>query len=189
MIDIVGDDNSLKTAVGKLGDVTEHTQIVAAILGLLYAMLPIKRLSLTGVIEPATDNVPASTFALQSGARLAASTTVRTAAVPSSRAVASGDYMALCSAAAVWAQYEIARELGSKLDPEDADSYRLVREGLQAMDADDLPRAASLFDAAIAVQPRNWTAHANSFAVLHALSPDIAFAPRIKGVMDDMRNP
>jgi hypothetical protein len=126
-----------------------------------------------------------ATIALRRGSRLSATATVRSKRVEES--LTNGDYLSLCSPAAVWAQYAIARELHQKVAAEDAESYSLVRDGLDAMDAGNLVSAIKLFDQAIAIQPRNWPAHVNLVAALRIYFPDRATAARVKAAMDEMR--
>jgi tetratricopeptide (TPR) repeat protein len=186
LVDIVAGDDQLKSTIAKLGEVSEHTKIVAAVIDAAITALPIKRLALAGVLEPAQKRVPAATLVLTEGPRLAGTVGLDTPALPADPV--SADYLQLCDAAAVWVQYEVARQLrGGAVDRDAATSYALVRAGLDLVRADRIPEAIEAFSRAIAAQPDNWSAHVNLITVLMRFvdSPDMA--RRIKRVLVRMR--
>jgi tetratricopeptide (TPR) repeat protein len=186
LVDIVAGDDQLKSTIAKLGEVSEHTKIVAAVIDAAITALPIKRLALAGVLEPAQKRVPAATLVLTEGPRLAGTVGLDTPALPADPT--SADYLQLCDAAAVWVQYEVARQLrGGAVDRDAANSYALVRAGLDLVRAERMTEAIEAFSRAIAADPDNWSAHVNLNTVLmrYMKSPDMA--RRIKRVLVRMQ--
>ncbi len=59
LADIVSGDGQLGSAVAKLGEASDHTKLIAAVIGGLIAILPIRRLALSGVLGPAAEEVQA----------------------------------------------------------------------------------------------------------------------------------
>jgi hypothetical protein len=185
LVDIVAGDDQLKSTIAKLGEVSEHTKIVAAVIDAVITALPIKRLSLAGVLEPAQEKVPAATLVLTEGPRLAGTVALDTPALPADPT--SADYLRLCDSAAVWVQYEVARQLrGGAVDRDEADSYALVRAGLDLLRANRVPEAIDALTRAIAAQPNNWSAHVNLNTVLMRFAGSQGVAKRIKRVLVQM---
>jgi tetratricopeptide (TPR) repeat protein len=185
LADIVAGDGQLKSALKGLGDASDHTKVVTAIIDFAITALPVTRLAVSGVLEPGREKVPAATLMLTEGPRLAATVALD---APASRVdLTSGDYMRLCDAAAVWVQYEVARQLrGGEIERDDAESYALVRVGLDFLATGEYDLAITAFDQAIAIQPTNWSAHVNLFATLtrHTRTPGVD--GRIEAVMAKM---
>jgi tetratricopeptide (TPR) repeat protein len=160
LADIVAGDSGLQSSLDKLGEVGGQAKVVAAIIGLLVRVLPIRRFAFTGVIEPVAGPSASATMSLQAGDRLAGAVTLTgrdLVAEPKA-----GDYLALAPTAAVWVQYQVARGLADQdLPLEKAESYALVREGLDLHQRQDLAGAVSAFEEALALDSRNWAARVN----------------------------
>ncbi len=180
-VDLVSGDSPLKSAVDNAADVSDQTKLVAAILGVLYWLLPIKRLTVSGVVNPATQ--PPSplqpqtsvTLFLQNGNRQEAAVTLsapiaKTSAPPAAGvnsaaapAASTDDYLNLASPSAVWVQYEVAHALSNSTELEEngPQSYALVREGLDQQLARNYDGAEASYLAAIALNTKNWSAYVN----------------------------
>jgi tetratricopeptide (TPR) repeat protein len=168
LADIVSDSDQASSALDKLGEASEHTKAIAAIIGALIAALPIKRLAIAGVLEPAATSEqatgerfsPAAKLFMERGAKLVAATSLTGRVL--AQEPAAGDYVQLAGPAAVWVQYEVSRELsGIELQPGAADSYALVREGLDYHLAARYGEAEEAFERALDRYPRNWAAYVN----------------------------
>jgi tetratricopeptide (TPR) repeat protein len=158
--DLVSSSSGLKDALGKVREVSDHTKIVAAVLDLLYAALPIRQLAVTGVLDPPDRRGVASTFSLENSGRLEASATL--SGPPLTRDPTADDYLRLSQPSAVWVQYEVARVLsGGLVEPDAAESYALVREGLDRQLAGQYQAARDAYEAALALNRRNWAAFVN----------------------------
>lgn len=173
LIDTVQDDTGLSNALGKLGDASENGKLLAAMVGALVALLPIRRYTLTGIIEPSSDNVPLATIALQRNGRLLG--TVAVGLPPLKEPPPSAAYLRLCDATAVWAQYHMTTDLADETpNARMAESYAAVRHAMDLDDDGDQPGALAAYDRAIGLDAENWTAHANRIALLAAMgAPDI----------------
>jgi tetratricopeptide (TPR) repeat protein len=168
LAELVSGGGQLGSAVSKLGDASEHTKLIAALIGVLIAILPIKRLSVSAVAGPTHEDsqagaskfFPVAKLFLERDSKLVAAFPLQGRALKATPKA--GDYLGLSDAAAVWVQYEVARELSdSKLPLPDAESYALVREGLTYHDAGDDAQAEDAFEAALQRDRRNWAAHVN----------------------------
>jgi tetratricopeptide (TPR) repeat protein len=162
--DLVAGDNGLKSAVEKASEATgEHGKAVAAVLNLLYTLLPIRRLTIAGVVEPAVGPRASATLNLQNDGRLAAAASLVGPVSKTPHALEASDYLKLAGPAAVWVQYEVARTIrGSRdLGPDAAESYALVREGLDRQLEGNYPEALGLYDHALELDPTNWAAWVN----------------------------
>lgn len=190
LADIVSDNGQLRNSLSKLGDVSEHTRIVAAVVDALIAALPIKRFAVSGIVEPAAGPSASSTLALEAGPRLINAVTLTGRMVPQPP-VRGSDYLSLAASAAVWIQYGVARELSlSSLGPETAESYALVLEGIGLYEAtghDD--EAIETFQRALALDSTNTAAMLN-LAMAHArLKRDYPAAEAILSeAIDDLRS-
>lgn len=187
LADDVARDGHLRSAINKLGEASDQTALIAAVLNVLFAALPIKRLSVAGVIEPAQGTVPSATLTLNSGSRLAGSVVLEDTSCPAEPKA--GDYMRLCDSAAVWVQYQVARELRhGRSDPHEAESYAYMQSGLELLKADRTYEAIAAFDAAIELQPDNWAAHTSLAAAYLRVQHDRrALLLRIRLVRQRMR--
>jgi tetratricopeptide (TPR) repeat protein len=196
LADIVSGSGQLSGALAKLGEASEHTKIVAALAGVLVAALPIKRLSFSSVLEPALAGQGPAASEFSAGAKLFIERDSKLVAVSSQsgRLLAiepvAADYVRLAAPAAVWVQYEVARELSdAKIELADAESYALVREGLEYLDAHRYPDAEEAFERALEVDPRNWEAHVNLAMTKAHGSQDYPEARAILlRALEDMRN-
>jgi tetratricopeptide (TPR) repeat protein len=158
--DLVSDNAGLQNALGKVGDLSEHTKIAAALLQLLYATLPIHRLTISSVLDPPAASGASATLSLEDGSRLAAAVTLSGPALP--RPAAAPDYLRLSDPAATWVQHEVANRLrGREAEPDEALSYALVREGLDRHLAHDDAQAAVSYEEALVLYPKNWAAIVN----------------------------
>jgi tetratricopeptide (TPR) repeat protein len=188
LADIVSDDKGLSNSLDNLGDIGGQAKIVAALLGLLIALLPIRRLSITGVIEPHSGPRASATLSMETGQQLSGAVTITGRTLDHDPA--SGDYLALAGPSAVWVSYNVARALADKELPlERAESYALAREGLDLHDAGDAVAAIDAFTEAIALDARNWAARVNLAITQARLAEDIAMAVAILAqAVDDFEN-
>jgi tetratricopeptide (TPR) repeat protein len=160
LAEITCGDSGLQSSLDKLADLGGHTGAVAALIGLVVGLLPIKRFSFSGIIEPASGPSASATMSFQAGSRQAGSVTL-TGKTLDHEPVA-GDYLALAAPAAVWVQYEVARAVADQeLPPEIAESYALVREGLDHYVAGNPSDAITAFEQALELDSRNWPAKVN----------------------------
>jgi tetratricopeptide (TPR) repeat protein len=169
---VSGNAGGLQNALGKVSDVSTHTALVAALIDLLYAALPIHRLKLSGVLDPAVANEASVTLSLEDGSRLGAAATLkgrRLGGEPTAR-----DYLDLSQPVAVWVQYEVARIVsGDKVvEPGEAESYVLVREGIDRHLEGKEDEARTAFERALALHPQNWAALVNLAATEARLADD-----------------
>jgi tetratricopeptide (TPR) repeat protein len=168
LADVVSSDSQLSSALEKLGEASDHTKLVAAAIGFVTAVLPISRLAFSGVLGPSSLGGQAgqahgamARLFLERSSKLTAAVALggRVQTTPEG-----GDYMALSNAAAVWVQYEVARELsGSDVEFRNgqAESYALVREGLDLHYAGQDHEAEEAFERALQIDRKNWAAHVN----------------------------
>jgi len=174
----VSGDGGLESSLDKLGQVGGHSKVVAALIGFVVSILPIKRMSVAGVIEPASGPSASATLSIQTGQQLSGAVTIPGPTL--GHDPVAGDYLALAGPAAVWVQYEVARALAdSDLPLERAESYALVREGLDNYDAGDAPAAVEAFTHAIALDSKNWAARVNLAITLARLANNFDTAEEI----------
>jgi tetratricopeptide (TPR) repeat protein len=170
-VELVSENGSLKSSLEKASDISDQTKIVAAVLNLAYALLPIERISITATMEPPSRGGATATFILEKNARLEAATTLR-GAQPATGEPTAADYSRLADPAAVWVQYEVARVLaGQREDADAAESYAFLREGLDYQAADERIKARSCYLEAISLDPSNASAYLN-LALLDAWFAD-----------------
>jgi tetratricopeptide (TPR) repeat protein len=153
----VGSTSVLEGALKQAREANDHMKLVGAVLDLLYAALPIQRFTLAGVLESASAGAAAATLTLEADARLESATKLRgrlqSAEVPDQ------EYLDLSAPMAVWAQYEIVRVLDpGSADPNDGISNALLRQALDWAQVGDDASASASFEAAVAVDPKNWAA-------------------------------
>lgn len=166
--DLVSDNGGLKSALENASEVSEQTKVVAAVINLVYWALPIKRFSLSGCLEPSNEaGEPGATLLLEKNSKLEGAATLRSPN-PTAATLTAADYMRLVDPSAVWLQYEVTRVLrGRDADPEKAESYALLREGLDCYALKSLEEARSCYERAILLNRRNWAAYV-SLAVVEA---------------------
>lgn len=157
--DIVSGDDQLSAALSKLGASSSQLGLITGVINLCLIVLPIKRLKLSGVLEPNVGTLAATTLMLQSGARLADSATL--AGPELGKAPNADDYLRLCDSAAVWVQYAVASQTSDRVKADDAESYALVREGLALYRSGELDEGMRRYEKAFGLDPRNWAARAN----------------------------
>lgn len=195
LADIVSNNGQLRDSLSKLGDVSEHTRLVALVVNALIAALPIKRFAVSGIVEPASGPAASCTLALEVGPRLINAVTLTGGAVRQPPVKAS-DYLGLAASAAVWIQYGVAREVSlASLGPETAESYALVLEGIRLYEAADMTdektkiEAINTFEEALALDSSNTAAKLN-LAMAHArLRGDFDVSEAILGeAVDDIRS-
>ncbi|MDQ3381959.1 MAG: hypothetical protein M3546_16880 [Actinomycetota bacterium] len=165
-VDLVSSDSGLQDALGKARELSEQTKTIGAIVGLLQAALPIPKLVVTGVLGPPDRNGVDSTLSLEHNGRLAAAATLSGPALDHDPTAS--DYLRVAQPCAVWVQYEIARVLTrGQIEPDAAESYVHVREGLDQYLAGQEDAARVAYEQAVLLNPQNWAAHVN-LAVLEA---------------------
>ena len=159
----VGADSGLKSALDKASEATEKTKLIAALVNVIYAVLPIPRLTIGGVVEPPADDSPAATLRLEHDGGLAAAATVSGPKSADDDQIDAARYLALADPAAVWVQYAVARELqgGTALGPHAAESYVDVRDGLDQQLAGRYRQAREHYEHACALDDTNWSAQLN----------------------------
>ncbi len=156
--DVVSGSGGLKSSLEKASEISDQTQVVGALLDVVYALLPIPRFEISGAAEPPADGAAGATLLLESNKTLEAAITVRDR-VRGRRTPAAGDYVDLADLAAVWIQYEIARVLDSKaVELDAAESWLLVRKGLDHYAREEVRQARASFGEAIRWNRRNWAA-------------------------------
>jgi tetratricopeptide (TPR) repeat protein len=164
--DFVSDDSQLKNALEKAGDISDQAKTVAALLSLAYAILPVTRLTLSGVVAP-TDGGVGVALGLEKNGRLAATTTL-SSALAKGKNPAIPDYVRLAKPAAVWTQFGIGRILGGRpIAPEAARSFGLLRQGLDSLKASPVDKVAAraFFQEAINLDPENWAAYVGAASI------------------------
>lgn len=155
---LVSSESSLKNALDKVGEVGESTKLATALVSLGYAALPIRRLRISGVLNPPVDDNACATFSIEDGAQLEAAVTLKRP-LQTSTAVTSSDYMQLVDQVAVWVQFEVTRALRkTKNNPDQADSYVRTRDALDYYAKQKLVSARTAFEEALTLDPRNWSA-------------------------------
>lgn len=161
--DLIAGDSGLKSALEKASESSDQLKIVAALLTLMYTLLPTQRLTVTGILEPVTGPCATATLNLDEGGRPVAAATLRGSTPEPARALAAGDFVDLAAPAAIWVQYEVARAIRGDIDrgPDAAISYALVREGLEKQRAGDAAGARHKFSQARELDGRNWAAGLN----------------------------
>jgi len=187
--DLVSGSDVLETALKNARELSDQTKVLAALASLVYAVLPIERLTVKGAICIQDDKTAAGTFALERGARLKAAVTVTATYDPKDKTGA--DFVALTDPAAAWVQYVVAQTLASKaFTPDQADSYALVQAGLRYQLEGKLGLAQHAFKSAIALNDENWAAHVN-LAVTEARlgAGPVAAIPIIREALTTMTSP
>jgi tetratricopeptide (TPR) repeat protein len=187
--DLVSASDTLETALKNARELSDQTKILTALASLIYAALPIDRLTVNGAICTQDDKTAAGTFALERGAQLEAAVTITG---PGDASDATGaDFVALTDAAAAWVQYVVAQTLASKpFTPDQADSYALVQAGLRYQLEGKSDLAQHAYKSAIALNSENWAAHVN-LAVTEARLGDgpAAAIPILREALNTMTNP
>jgi tetratricopeptide (TPR) repeat protein len=161
---LVGGDTGLKSALDKASEATEKTKLIAAIVNVIYAVLPIRRVDVAGVVDLPGGDAASATLNLSRNGTLAASASVNAPAVPAGTELGVPDFLKLADPAAVWVQYEVLRALkggGDPLPAHGAESYVYVRQGLERQFAGDQRRADELYETAVKLAPDNWAARLN----------------------------
>lgn len=156
--DLVSSHTNLKGALDKVGEISESTKIVAALVELLYTVLPIRRLSVSGVLNPPSRSGASVTLSMESDAQLAAATTLARP-LENGKTPTCGDYMQLVDQAAVWVQFEVTRALtGREVALDEPESYARVRDGLDRHFERDAVHARAAFEEALSLNSSNWAA-------------------------------
>jgi tetratricopeptide (TPR) repeat protein len=197
----------LKSSLENASDISDQTKIVAALLQVVYGLLPISRYEISGSLQPPTMSGAAVTLLLERNARPVTAVTLHSPP-PVAKVGAKGkgadmveaakdsepkasDYAQLADPAAVWIQFEVARSLSGKAPKRGAtESHALVREGIDFYSAlDNLAAARACFEKAIRLDRENWSAYA-CLTVAEARSGedfDAAIKRATEG-LDAMRN-
>ena len=75
-VNIVSGSGALQNALKNARDISDQTKVVAALLDLLYGILPIRKISVVGVLEPPAGREACATFSLQDDVQQAAAITL-----------------------------------------------------------------------------------------------------------------
>jgi tetratricopeptide (TPR) repeat protein len=182
--DLIAGDSGLKSALEKASESSDQLKIVAAVLTLMYTLLPTQRLVVSGIVEPVTGPCASATLNLEEGGRPVAAATLRGSPPDGGAALAAVDFVDLAEPAAVWVQYEVARAIRGDIDrgPGAAVSYALVREGLANQRDGDAQSARSKFEQARELDGRNWSASLNLAMTEARLAKDYRRAVEILDV-------
>jgi tetratricopeptide (TPR) repeat protein len=162
--DLVATHGGLDKALEKASEAAgEQGKAVAALLNLLYTLLPIRRLTIAGVVEPAVGPRASATLNLQRDGRLEAATSLEGPVSETPGTLHASDYLKLAGPAAVWVQYEVARAIraGGEPGPDAAESYALVLEGLERQGEGRYAEALPLYERALELDRDNWAAWLN----------------------------
>jgi tetratricopeptide (TPR) repeat protein len=185
--DLVSGNSSLERSLDKLSGVSDQTKLVGGLASLLYTILPIKKLTVSGVLDSPESSAAAITLALEDNERQAAAVALSGPPLPGQPTAT--DYLRLADPAAVWIQYVVARAVArDRIDPDGAASYALVRKGLDLQLAGDVIQARLAYQQALDRNPRNWAGKVN-LAILEASiveDPEEANVI-ITTVLDEMR--
>jgi tetratricopeptide (TPR) repeat protein len=169
--ELASDDPAVKSGLEKAGSLSEQTKLVAALLSLLYVLLPIRRFTLSGTLSPPAA-VAEATLLLEREAKLEATVTLTAPVAADAGGTAkagASDYVRLAVPAAVWTEYEVARMLaGYPADHEEALSYVTLREGLTLFGERKAGEAGESFRKAILLNRRNWAAYMGLATAYHS---------------------
>lgn len=166
--DQVSESKSLEAALDSAAEVSDQTKMVAALLKVLSAWLPIRRFAVAGSLEPPAKGGAALSLTLEEEGKSEAATRLQGPSGPAKPEAP--DYMVLADPAAVWIQYGIACALeGEKPDAAKAESQALLREGLDRYHREELAEAREAFEKAIVLDVKNWGAYV-SLAIAEARS-------------------
>jgi tetratricopeptide (TPR) repeat protein len=157
--DLTTSVKGLDEAIAKAGEVNDHAKAVAALLSLVYAVLPKTRLTVAGIIEPPAGAVPAATVSLQRDERVRAAFRVVGPEADADPPEAA-DHLTLAAPAAVWVQYEVANALRpeDEVEPAMPESFALTRAAHEHTLALRYDAALDLYRRAVAAYPENWAA-------------------------------
>jgi tetratricopeptide (TPR) repeat protein len=186
--DLVSGDSVFQTALKNARELSDQTKTIAAFASLIYAVLPVERLTITGAICTQDDQTASGTFSLERDAQLKAATTVTGPATQAAKTSPNGsDFVALADHAAAWAQYVVARVLATRdFTPDQAESYALVQIGLDHELAGDYELAIAAFLHALALNSRNWAARVNlAVTEAHLAKPAEAIGT-VRSALTDM---
>jgi tetratricopeptide (TPR) repeat protein len=166
--DIVSGSGAVQDAINSARDISDQTKTVAAVLDLVYGLLPIRKITVDGALEAADGSEARMTLTLQDGVQQRGAVTL-TAPTKDNGNPKSGDYARLAKPAAVWVNYEVARLIrGDRTaPPEGAASYALLREGVDRENDKQYEAAEQAYVDAILLNRENWAARAN-LAILRA---------------------
>jgi tetratricopeptide (TPR) repeat protein len=161
--ELIAGDSGLKSALEKASESSDQLKIVAAVLSLMYTLLPTQRLTVSGIVEPVTGPCATATLNLDEGGRPVAAATLRGSTPDPERPLTAADFVDLGAPAAIWVQYEVARAIRGDIDrgPDAAVSYALVREGMEKQRHGDVEGARHKFSQARELDDRNWAASLN----------------------------
>ncbi|HEX5374965.1 MAG TPA: hypothetical protein VFW48_02295, partial [Solirubrobacterales bacterium] len=166
--DLVSADKGLKSSLDNASDISEQTKLVAAVLGLVYSLLPIQRFEISGCLEPPQDSAASASLLLEEDTQRRAGTTVKRTVKSATPGAA--EYMTLVEPAAVWIQFEVARAIEGKApDARAAESWALLDEGLRLYRLGELADAREAYERALLADSRNWAVYV-SLAVAEARS-------------------
>jgi tetratricopeptide (TPR) repeat protein len=185
LVDQVSGNSQLKNAFNKLSEANEQAKLLGALAELIVTVLPIARFTVAGVLLPPVD-VPVAGAAgaqrssavslfIERDSKLAGAVNLTGKAIAGDPGAA--DYVALAGPAAVWLQYELARQLsGAAVEADAAESYALVNEGIGYFYSGQPAQARLAFERAIQLSSRNWAARSNLALTIARAERDYARA-------------
>lgn len=157
--DIVSGTGGLQNSLDNASDISDQAKVVAALLSLFYALLPIPRFSISGSLEPPGDDGPSATMLLERNSKLEGAAKLQGSKAGNGQPTAP-DFMQLADGASVWVQYEIARSLAYEPPSLNAaESGALVEEGLERYRQGKLKKARARYVKALELDRRNWAAY------------------------------
>jgi tetratricopeptide (TPR) repeat protein len=184
--DIVSGTSGFEDAIDKAKDISDQSKTVAALLGVLYALLPIRKISIAAVLDTGTTNAVSATLTLQDGNRQAAAATLSASASASPTLV---EYSRLARPSALWIHYETARlRTTEELGPDAAASFAFLREGLDRQFEGKVDLAKLAYERALRIDPKNWAARLNLAQLKRRTPAEIPAAIElVRGTLSEMR--
>jgi hypothetical protein len=160
-VNIVSGNGALQDAIDNAKDISDQSKTVAALLGLLYSVLPIHKFSVAGTLDRAGADEVAATLTLQDGSKQIAGHTL-TAATAQPNAATAPDYLRLARPTALWVHYETTRlAANGEMSPDTGASYAQLREGIDRQEEGDPVAAERAYEEALRFDSRNWAALVN----------------------------
>jgi hypothetical protein len=182
-VNIVSETSALQEAIRAARDISDQSKPVAAILDVVYGLLPIRKISVEGSLDSGPEEVAVS-LTLQDGSRQAAAVTLTAPKGPGE--ATTSDFARLVQPAALWIHYQAARLTSTKREQRlprgGAKSYALLREGIDRQDEGNLVEAHRAYTQAIALDETNWAARVNLASLCARRLADKDTTARARGI-------